>query len=111
MKNENKLEEKDESPALAVGALLAVWPEDRRKELIDLRDMLHELRSLNNGSNFLGKVERAIEVADRLTRSDLAARRNSFYSFLENQAVTRHPTNTKVTQMHSEDSASNPPSA
>lgn len=69
--------------------LVAVWPEDRRQELIDLRDMLHELRSLNNGSNFLGKVERAIEVADRLTRSDLAAQRYSFYSFLETQAVTR----------------------
>ena len=89
MKNETKLEEKDSSPALAVGALVAVWPEDRRQELIDLRDMLHELRSLNNGSNFLGKVERAIEVADRLTRSDLAAQRYSFYSFLETQAVTR----------------------
>lgn len=67
----------------------AVWPEDRRKELAELRDMLWELQGLNNGSNFMSKLDRAIKVADRLTRTDLDTGRDSFYSFLENQAFTK----------------------
>ena len=95
MKNETKLEEKGSSPALAVGALLAVWPEDRRKELAELQELLREIKTVNHGSNALGRITRCIEIAEKLTYTDMDTCRQDFFSFLVNQAVARHPANTQ----------------
>ena len=96
MKNETKLEEKGSSPALAVGALLAVWPEDRRKELAELQELLREIKTVNHGSNALGRITRCIEIAEKLTYTDMDTCRQDFFSFLVNQAVARHPANTQA---------------
>lgn len=93
MKSKTELPKKDESPALAVGALLAVWPEDRRKELAELQELLREIKTVNHGSNALGRIARCIEIAEKLTYTDIDTCRQDFFSFLVNQAVTRHPAN------------------
>lgn len=69
--------------------IIAMWPEDRRMELVELRDMLWESQGLNNGSNFMNKLDRAIKVADRLTRTNLGTGRDSFCSFLEKEAYKK----------------------
>lgn len=63
------------------------WPLDRRQEFVELRDMLHRIASLNNGSNFLGKIQSAIAIAEKLTRTDFADRRLSFCDFLSGEAT------------------------
>ena len=75
-------------PQQGVGtsALFADWPDDRITELSELRDMLHEISGLNRGSDFLGKVQRSISLAEKLTRTNFAARRKSFCAFLQDQA-------------------------
>lgn len=71
---------------LAATPLFADWPDDRIAELSELRDMLHEISGLNRGSDFMGKVQRAISLAEKLTRTDFAARRKSFCAFLQDEA-------------------------
>lgn len=39
----------------------------RAQELQELRDLLYKIRGLNNGSNFLGKVQECIDSAYRLS--------------------------------------------
>lgn len=71
---------------VATSALFADWPDDRIAELSELRDMLHEISGLNRGSDFMGKVQRAITCAEKLTRTDFTARRKSFCAFLQEEA-------------------------
>ena len=86
--------DKTETPqAVASGTLLAVWPEDRRKELAELQELLREIKTVNHGSNALGRIARCIEIAEKLTYTDMDTCRQDFFSFLVNQAVTRHPAN------------------
>lgn len=82
-------------PSVGSGALLAVWPEDRRKELAELQELLREIKTVNHGSNALGRIARCIEIAEKLTYTDIDKCRDDFFSFLISQAVTRHPANVK----------------
>jgi hypothetical protein len=93
MKNYKNNRNDPRAPVLAVGALLAVWPEDRRKELAELQELLREIKTVNHGSNALGRITRCIEIAEKLTYTDMATCRQDFFSFLVNQAVTSHPGN------------------
>lgn len=62
------------------------WPASRRRQLVELREMLFELSNVNAGSGFLEKVERASRVASRLTALDLDRGRDSFIAFLTMRA-------------------------
>lgn len=87
-----------ETAGVGTWDLLAVWPEDRRKELAELQELLREIKSVNHGSNALGRIARCIEIAEKLTDLDMETCRPDFFSFLVNQAVTRHPANDPVRQ-------------
>ena len=86
------------APDKGVGrdALLAEWPEDRWTELVELRDMLGELRQINNGSGAIQRLLKCVEVAQKLTTTDYRGCRKSFLLFLEDRALPRQPANTTV---------------
>lgn len=60
----------------------ADWTKDRREELSELRTLLFEVQSINSGSHCLERIKKCMEIAERLTRSDLDKPRESFLNFL-----------------------------
>jgi hypothetical protein len=65
---------------------LLVWTDDRCKELEKLRSLLYLVSGLENGSGFLGKVQEAIDLADKLMFRDWNEK-PGFYQFLHNLAI------------------------
>ena len=64
-----------------------MWEKDRRIELSDLESMLHTLATINQGSNFIGKLNECIEVAKASTDFNLDTNRRSLVEFLRNEAT------------------------
>ena len=63
------------------------WEQDRREELSELVSMLHKLRCIDRGSNFIGKLQYCIDIAEKLTSSRIDITRKDFCSFLLEQAT------------------------
>lgn len=68
------------------------WPDDRLNELEQLRQLIREVRMINNGNHCLDRIARCIELAAKLDESSRRARRLSFMSFLESLAIGRDST-------------------
>jgi hypothetical protein len=64
-----------------------MWDKERREQTDKLRSLLWELSSLNRGSDFLGKVQRCIEAADDLLKTDFNQLRLSYTEFLIEEAT------------------------
>lgn len=65
------------------------WTDDRRSELNELNELLRAAASINDGSHALEKIERCIQIARKLTKTDIAGCRDSFFSFLCAEATGR----------------------
>lgn len=63
------------------------WTDDRCAELELLGTLLREVASINHANNCLSRIARCIDLAERLSRDDLVACRNSLLSFLRAQAI------------------------
>jgi hypothetical protein len=61
------------------------WTEDRLKELDKLDDLLIGISNINNGSDFIGRMEECIQIATSLKRSNINTGRKSFFQFLISQ--------------------------
>jgi hypothetical protein len=64
-----------------------MWDKERREQTDKLRSLLWELSSLNRGSDFLGKVQRCIESADELLKTDFRQLKLSYMEFLIEEAT------------------------
>ena len=62
------------------------WPRKRRKELHELLEMLATIRTLNNGSNFIGKVQQLIKTSDKFDKLNLESAQPNFSQFLTAEA-------------------------
>jgi len=65
----------------------AIWDATRCAELEKLQDLLHEVGTINKGSNCLGRIERCITLAEQLATTDFDAGRPSFKEFLRSVAL------------------------
>ncbi len=64
-----------------------LWTNDRCKELEALRSLLCEVSTINRGSGCIERIQKCIELADRLQQFDLDSGRESFWYFLHAQAI------------------------
>lgn len=64
-----------------------MWPEERRRELAELRDLIAQCKAINSANNILERLDRIIEVAEFLTATDLIEQRKSFLEFLVEEAT------------------------
>ena len=62
------------------------WPEDRLRELEDLRRLLTEVTLINRGNCALERIRECIEIAERLWSTDFDTGRVSFFQFLIGKA-------------------------
>lgn len=58
------------------------WTDDRCDELRMLRELLSEARTLNHGSNIIGRIQRCEELAEKLGLTDMNIPKDSFINFL-----------------------------
>jgi hypothetical protein len=63
------------------------WTEQRCRELEMLRDLLHNVATINSGSHWMQKMQAAINAADTLTSSQIALGQTSFAEFLRDLAI------------------------
>lgn len=63
------------------------WTVERCEELESLRELVWTCRTLNSGSGVIAKLTRVIELAEKLTDSDLVKAKSSFIEFLAELAV------------------------
>lgn len=63
------------------------WPMDRRKEMALLMDLLITASNLNSGSDFIGRLEDVMSLANKLNKSDINTARKSFVQFLVSEAA------------------------
>jgi len=64
-----------------------MWPEERRRELVELGHLLQDCRSINSASSIIERLERIIDSAEHLTESDMIEPRKSFLEFLVQEAT------------------------
>jgi len=64
-----------------------VWNKERLTQTDQLRTLLWELSSLNRGSDFLSKVQRCIDTAEELLKTDHVQPKKSYIHFLINEAT------------------------
>ncbi len=64
-----------------------VWDKERLVQTDKLRTLLWELSSLNRGSDFLGKVQRCIDIAEELLKTDHVKPKESYMHFLIGEAT------------------------
>lgn len=64
-----------------------MWDKERREQTGKLRALLWEIQGLNRGSDFLGKVQRCIDKADELLKTDFRQMRLSYMEFLIEEAT------------------------
>jgi hypothetical protein len=64
-----------------------MWDKERREQTGKLRALLWEIQGLNRGSDFLGKVQRCIDTADELLKTDFRKMRLSYMEFLIEEAT------------------------
>ena len=62
------------------------WPEKRCKQLDELKKLLREVSTINNGNNCLQRIAECIELSDKLQEWSLKRREVSFVAFLEDLA-------------------------
>lgn len=67
-----------------------VWTEDRWDELDAMEEMLKKLCGLEDGSNFMQKLQACIVTAKALTGSKRGLREMSFMDWLRQQAIYEH---------------------
>lgn len=70
----------------AVPAMPEPWSDDRQRDLDRLRELLRELNMLDCSPGALGRLRRAVELAEELTVSVQGAGRDSFLLFLVRRA-------------------------
>lgn len=63
------------------------WTDQRCEDLGMLEELLNTASSLGTSSPFIRNVERVIELAGKLNRSNREERRASFAQFLDNLAL------------------------
>lgn len=63
------------------------WTDDRCHELEYLGTLLREVSAINGASNCLSRISRCIDLAERLSRDDVFACRDSLYNFLRKLAI------------------------
>ena len=63
------------------------WDDSRCEELAYFGLLLSEVASLNKGSHVIERMQRCIEIAERLDRADIRIPRASFNQFLRGLAV------------------------
>ena len=64
-----------------------MWSEDRRAELVELEQLLMDAESLNSGSGAIERMQRLVEIAKKLKRSDARLAKPSFMQFLLREAL------------------------
>lgn len=64
----------------------AVWDELRCEEYGLLETLLSEVSALNRGSHAIERMQKCIEIAERLNRTNLDSGRMSFCAFLRDLA-------------------------
>lgn len=64
-----------------------MWDKERLVQTDKLRTLLWELSSLNRGSDFLGKVQRCIDTAEELLKTDHVQPKESYMEFLIEEAT------------------------
>lgn len=65
----------------------AAWDESRCEEYELLETLLSEVSSLNRGSHVIERMQKCIDIAERLSRTDLNSGRDSFVRFLLKEAL------------------------
>ena len=64
-----------------------MWTEERRIEMSKMQSMLYLIVGLNRGSNFLGKIEDIMNIAEELTHDDVPNCKMSFSTFIKDEAL------------------------
>jgi hypothetical protein len=64
-----------------------MWNDKRYSQLRDLETLIRDVSCINEGNNFVGRIEKCITLADELSRSDIVAGEHSFISFLNGLAT------------------------
>lgn len=65
------------------------WNEARWHQLFDLERLLNEVTMINHGSNALDRIQRCIELAEKLRFDDHSNLFVSLPTFLKEQAIIR----------------------
>ena len=68
------------------------WSEARWKQLFELEKLLNEVTMINHGSQALDRIQRCIEIAQKLRHDDLSECFVSLPSFLKERALGRQGT-------------------
>jgi hypothetical protein len=63
------------------------WTDDRCQELDALWVLLGEVQSINAGSNCLERIQKCIDLATSLRRTDFGSGRMSFWHFVQDLAI------------------------
>ena len=63
------------------------WTDERCKELDELGVLLREVAGINRGSNAIERIQRCIEIAEKLDRDDIVSGRDSLRTFLRRLAI------------------------
>jgi hypothetical protein len=71
--------------------LKPAWPEDRLKDIETLQLLLREVRTIDNGSHVIERLQRCIALADKLADTDYQSGRASFTQFLITQGWKEEP--------------------
>jgi hypothetical protein len=63
------------------------WTNERAEELRELEHLLHEIQAINRGSHVIERLQRCIELADKLDKTDIGRRHQSFVAFLRDLCI------------------------
>ena len=66
-----------------------MWPVDRREEFKMLETLLNECLRINSATNIIDRLAKINEFANLLTKTDFVKPRESFSTFLHDEAMKR----------------------